>query len=108
MGSQPTQEESVPKKTVNLRSTPIQTTVKKFVRYIRITQRLLVNMKIHHSSPSVRSGKGLRRKRKPVGIQGVLDLDVASVSKNIYKTTKVKRQMNQARLVKQYVEFVSL
>ena len=39
-----TQEESVPKED-RLRSTFIQTTVKKFVRYIRITQRLLVNMK---------------------------------------------------------------
>ena len=47
-----TQEESVPKEdrefainVYSMRSTFIQTTVKKFVRYIRITQRLLVNMK---------------------------------------------------------------
>lgn len=84
-----TQEESVPKEdrefAINVYSnngeeictvyTNNPTVARKYEKFIK-------------SSPSVRSEKVYAENGKLVGIQGVLDLDVASV--RIYKTTKGK------------------
>ena len=84
-----TQEESVPKEdrefAINVYSnngeeictvyTNNPTVARKYEKFIK-------------SSPSVRSEKVYAENGKHVGIQGVLDLDVASV--RIYKTTKGK------------------